>query len=39
VIRLGGPDVALALLAALAAANVLLTGALWRVSRHAREAA
>jgi predicted MFS family arabinose efflux permease len=39
VIRLGGPDVALALLAALAAANVLLTAALWRVSRYAREAA
>jgi predicted MFS family arabinose efflux permease len=36
VIRLGGPDVALALLAALAAANVLLTGALWRISRQVR---
>jgi hypothetical protein len=39
VIRLGGPDLALALLAGLAAANVLLTGALWRVSRYARAAA
>jgi hypothetical protein len=36
VIRVGGPDAAFALLAALAATNVLLVAALWRASRTTR---
>ena len=38
-IRVGGPDLAFGLLAALAAANVLLVGLLWSLSKQAKDAA